>query len=79
MNSNRIIKGIAIFRITRPVNLIITFVSILIAALICSYEESAAGIIILAAASGALAAASGNIINDIFDIEIDKLNRPDRP
>ena len=36
-------------------------------------------IIFFAALSAALTSASGNIINDIFDIEIDKVNRPDRP
>jgi geranylgeranylglycerol-phosphate geranylgeranyltransferase len=35
--------------------------------------------VLLAAISAALTASSGNIINDIFDIEIDKINRPLRP
>ncbi len=34
---------------------------------------------LLAGLSGALVNAGGNIINDYFDIEIDKINRPDRP
>jgi geranylgeranylglycerol-phosphate geranylgeranyltransferase len=80
MNFNEITKKVfAAIRITRPVNLIITFVSIVIAAVICSNGIYPADRIFFAAVSGALAAAAGNIINDLFDIEIDKINRPDRP
>jgi geranylgeranylglycerol-phosphate geranylgeranyltransferase len=35
-------------------------------------------IIIVAGLAGALVNAAGNIINDFFDIEIDKINRPNR-
>jgi geranylgeranylglycerol-phosphate geranylgeranyltransferase len=35
--------------------------------------------ILLAGMTASLVAASGNIINDFFDIEIDKINRPLRP
>jgi geranylgeranylglycerol-phosphate geranylgeranyltransferase len=34
--------------------------------------------ILMAAFSGALAASAGNIINDIIDVEIDRINRPER-
>ncbi len=66
-------------KIIRPVNFLITFFSITVAALICATGLFPLSKIFLAALSGALAAASGNVINDIFDIEIDKINRPDRP
>jgi geranylgeranylglycerol-phosphate geranylgeranyltransferase len=69
----------AIIRITRPVNVIITFFSIIIAAVICSAGVLTAGKVIITAVSGAVAAAAGNIINDYYDIETDKINRPDRP
>jgi geranylgeranylglycerol-phosphate geranylgeranyltransferase len=69
----------AVCKIIRPVNLIITFISIVIAVIICSNGAFAADKIIFASVSGALAAAAGNIINDLFDIDIDKINRPDRP
>jgi geranylgeranylglycerol-phosphate geranylgeranyltransferase len=72
-------KLIAIIEITRPVNLILTFVSIIIAAVICSARTIAPDKILFASISGALAAAAGNIINDLFDIEIDRINRPGRP
>ena len=66
-------------KIIRPANFLITFFSITVAALICATGLFSLSKIFLAALSGALAAASGNVINDIFDIEIDKINRPDRP
>jgi geranylgeranylglycerol-phosphate geranylgeranyltransferase len=72
-------KLTSILKITRPVNVIITFVSLLVAAAICLTSKISELNLLLAAISAALAAASGNIINDIYDIEIDKINRPLRP
>ena len=69
----------AVLTITRPVNVVITFVSVVIATIICLPTKIPELYVILAAFSAALTAASGNIINDIFDIEIDKINRPLRP
>ena len=69
----------AILTITRPVNVVITFVSVVIATIICLPTKIPELYVLLAAFSAALTAASGNIINDIFDIEIDKINRPLRP
>jgi geranylgeranylglycerol-phosphate geranylgeranyltransferase len=60
-------------------NCLISFVSVIVAGIICLHGKFPEQIIFLAALSAALTAASGNIINDIFDIEIDKINRPDRP
>jgi len=72
-------KLTSILKITRPINVIITFISVIIAAAICFPDKIPALNVLLAAFSAALTAASGNIINDIFDIEIDKINRPLRP
>lgn len=65
-------------QIVRPLNCIITFITILVAAYISahSFEYST---VLVAAFAGALINAGGNIINDYFDIEIDKINRPSRP
>ena len=70
---------IAFIKLIRPVNFLITFVSVIVAGIICLNGIFPAQIIFLAALSAALTSASGNIINDIFDIEIDKTNRPERP
>jgi geranylgeranylglycerol-phosphate geranylgeranyltransferase len=68
----------AILKISRPVNIIITFVSVIVAAVICLSGKLPGVYVFLAAVSAALTAASGNVLNDFFDIEIDKVNRPIR-
>ena len=73
------VKFKAILKVTRPVNVIITLISVIVAAAICQKGNFPELYVLLAAISAALTAASGNIINDIFDIEIDKINRPMRP
>ena len=68
----------AVFRIIRPTNCVITFITILTAGLICGIGDFTYTNILLAAFSGSFVAAAGNIINDYFDIEIDRINRPAR-
>ena len=71
-------KIIAYLRISRPVNALITFLVISVACIISIYGDYSVLKIILAGLSGALTASAGNVINDYFDIEIDKVNRPHR-
>ena len=66
-------------KITRPINVLITFCVIVIAAIICIRGEYVISKILFAAIAGASTAGAGNIINDIFDLEIDKINKPGRP
>ena len=66
-------------RIIRPINFAITFLSVIVAAAICIDGEYQIYKIILAAFSASLTLSAGNIINDIKDIEIDKVNHPERP
>ncbi|HLG31765.1 MAG TPA: geranylgeranylglycerol-phosphate geranylgeranyltransferase [Ignavibacteriaceae bacterium] len=72
-------KLIAIIKITRPVNFLITFASVIVSAIICAPENLLILKVFLATLSAGLAASAGNIINDIFDIEIDRINQPQRP
>ena len=72
-------KLTAIIKITRPVNFFITVASVFVAALLSSPEKIPILNVLLAALSAGFTASAGNIINDIFDIEIDKINRPTRP
>ncbi len=65
--------------LTRPVNLLITSSTVLVGLFLCAGEKTNLFVLILAPLSAALAAAAGNIINDYFDLEIDKINRPARP
>ena len=64
---------------SRPVNAIITFATVFIAAIICKTSQSLDVTVFYAGLSAMLVAAAGNIINDVFDFEIDKINRPERP
>lgn len=64
--------------LTRPINSLITFLSIIIAGLLTEKGNIQWLDIFFASVSGALTCASGNIINDIYDIEIDRINKPNR-
>jgi len=66
-------------QITRPVNFAITFLSVIVAAAICIEGDYQVYKIILAAFSASLTLSAGNIINDIKDIETDKVSHPERP
>jgi len=67
----------AFFEIIRPVNVAIAGLSILLAAgLVRPFFLSAP--VIFAILSGMLITAGANVINDICDIEIDRINKPQR-
>lgn len=72
-------KLTAIIKIVRPINFLITFVSVIVAAVICLPDKLPRMNIFIAALAASLVMASGNIINDIYDVTIDKINRPNRP
>ncbi|MGB5847906.1 MAG: geranylgeranylglycerol-phosphate geranylgeranyltransferase [Ignavibacteriaceae bacterium] len=65
--------------ITRPINVIITFLVVIVGALICVDGDYSIHKILLAAVAAGLTAGAGNIINDIHDKEADKINHPERP
>ncbi|MBN1299602.1 MAG: geranylgeranylglycerol-phosphate geranylgeranyltransferase [Melioribacteraceae bacterium] len=65
-------------KILRPVNIIIIFFTSLVASIICINGDYETLKILLAALSASSAGAAGYVINDYFDIEIDKINRPKR-
>lgn len=71
-------KIFASIKIIRPINVIITFLVVVVAVLIIPEYETELSTLILASVSAALVAASGNIINDIYDVEIDKISHPNR-
>jgi geranylgeranylglycerol-phosphate geranylgeranyltransferase len=69
---------ILLIKLSRPLNVLISFLTIIIAA------ELAGGLdplqnVLLAAISAALITIGANVINDYYDIEIDKINKPNRP
>lgn len=68
----------AILKIIRPINLVITFFSVIIAAAISAGFTQIDWDVIAIALSVTFSFAAGNVINDIIDFEIDKINRPER-
>lgn len=67
----------AVFKLTRPLNCLIGGLSILIAAIVAGIDSSwdKVGFAVL---SGIFITAGANSINDWFDLDIDRINRPDR-
>ncbi len=68
-----------ILKIVRPVNFLITFVAVYIAGIIAVNGIVINEEIFLASLSAAIIAAGGNIINDVFDVNVDKISHPKRP
>ena len=69
---------VAVAAITRPINCALTMVSVVVGAL--TMGASRIGVDVgLAAVAAALITGSGNVINDLTDVEEDRINRPDRP
>jgi len=64
--------------LTRPVNALISFLSIGMGALVTGTLEPGSKVL-LAAFSGTLVGSAGNAINDYCDVEIDRINKPRRP
>jgi geranylgeranylglycerol-phosphate geranylgeranyltransferase len=72
-------KTIAFIRIVRPVNFLITFFTVIVAAAISYQGVFHYSVVLTAALTAALTMSAGNIINDIFDINGDSINHPGRP
>jgi geranylgeranylglycerol-phosphate geranylgeranyltransferase len=64
--------------IIRPINCIITFVSVLVGAWIGT-DMLVLHRVLLAGIVGFFVCAFGNVVNDLYDIEIDRINNPQRP
>ncbi len=64
--------------IVRPFNLLITTFAVFIGALLTG-NITPLWKIFLAMLSAASICAGGNVLNDYFDVQIDRINKPDRP
>jgi geranylgeranylglycerol-phosphate geranylgeranyltransferase len=71
-------KIAALILLVRPLNILITAIAIAVGYII-STETISLFIIVSAALSGSFTAAAGNIVNDLFDVDTDKINHPERP
>ncbi len=71
-------RVLGVLRLIRPVNAVIAFFAVIAGAATVSRmflrQE-----VLLGAISASLVLMSGNAVNDVFDIEADKVNRPQRP
>ena len=72
----RTTKGI--FSLARPLNALITFAAIIAAGVIAGAGWSLLPSLLTTATAGLLLTAAGNALNDVFDVSIDKVNKPDR-
>lgn len=70
-------KFFAFIQLARPVNSLITFLSVLVAAFITGTLEPLEAVI-LACISAGLIGSAANTINDYYDIDIDRVNKPQR-
>lgn len=66
-------------KLARIGNVLIAFVSVECAGILCGINIAHSWEILAAAAAAALVTAGGNAINDFFDVDIDRINRPNRP
>ena len=71
-------KAKTFYKLARPQNNLITAISVFIGAWVCEGIPSVTKLI-LACMSAFLISAGGYVINDYFDVEIDKINKPSRP
>ncbi len=69
----------AFIQLLRPVNVAIVFLTIIVAAIVVGAQERHVLMVVLGALAGAIIGGGANAINDYFDVEIDKVNRPSRP
>lgn len=70
----------ALLEAARPVNAAMALVAVVVGGLVVpSFSPGAAPALLAASLVAALVTAGGNVVNDVFDLEIDRVNRPDRP
>jgi len=75
---NLTFKIFSYIKITRPINVVITFFVVVVAILISQTESTDFYVILFASIAAALVTATGNIVNDIFDIDTDRISHQDR-
>ena len=66
-------------KLARIGNVIIAFLSVECAGILCGIDVARSWQILAAAIAASLVTAGGNSINDLFDMDIDRINRPSRP
>jgi geranylgeranylglycerol-phosphate geranylgeranyltransferase len=63
----------------RPSNFVITVLSVFVSCLLAGGNAGNMTAMVLASLAAGLIGGGGMVINDIFDVEIDRINKPERP
>lgn len=80
MTFNQLMRGAGgLLEMIRPVNAVLSVFGVLVAGYLADAEPQQFLVLYHAALSALCIGAFGNVVNDVFDREIDSLNRPDRP
>lgn len=66
----------ALLSLMRPLNAVITFVAVLTAGAIAGAKTEHLALLLFASTAGAFLSSAGNVINDVYDVEIDRVNKP---
>ena len=77
MNSN-MRSLVAYFSLARPLNVLLAFIAICLAGIIAGVAAPDFGRLTLAGIVGMALTAAANAMNDILDVEIDRVNKPER-
>lgn len=76
-------RAVAIVRLLRPLNVVMIVVGVLLGGVLSGGAEAVQGTtgarLLRAALAAALIGGAGNVSNDVFDLEADRINRPGRP
>ena len=72
---------VSFVKLSRPLNVIVTGFVVVVGGVLAARQAGVdlGDAIYIAGLSAALVAAAGNVINDVYDIKIDRINRQDRP
>ena len=66
-------------RLLRPSNFFITVASVFVACILAGGSVGQLSAMVLASVAAGIIGGGGMVINDIFDLEIDRINKPSRP
>jgi len=66
-------------KLARIGNVVIAFLSVVVSGVLCGVNVAGTWQIFAAGIAASMITAGGNSINDYYDIEIDRINRPKRP
>jgi len=67
------------FKLLRPSNFFITAASVFVSCLLAGGTTEHWAAMVIASMAAGLIGSGGMVVNDIFDVEIDRINKPSRP